>query len=190
MLPLYSGSSAPFQSSSAIRSLGSYISNTPIPNSQLGNIFGQLTLSSILKNKRDTKLIVIQNLSSLPQTFSIYTELPEDSLYVVKIAFSLPATDQCDNKYFEQISSPDQLPYTSVLTLHEGLENAITTGTIQPNAYFGIWLCREIRSEVVQQYTTMSTDGTIGGCTDQSIQILEQRLLNNRTVECNLKISW
>jgi len=190
MILYYSGSSAPSQSSNSIKSLGGYISGTQIPNSSIGNLFGQLTLSSILRNRRDTKLIVFKNISSETKVFSIYTELPVDSLYRLKIGVCLPAEDPCGIKYFEQINSSDQLPYTAILQEHEGVGNKIEMGSLSPGKIVGVWITREVLPETVQTYTTMSTDGNVTGCTEESISKLENRLLENKTVEPKIIISW
>jgi hypothetical protein len=131
-------------------SLGGNISSSPIPNDLLQNIFSEASYLSIQQNKRETKLIVLQNEDKLKTAtlLSLNFLLNDDDVSVsgpthgaiaeYRVAFVLPDDD---NDCFESISNSAALPFNA--TFQDVIENtSVSLPDIAPGDFLGIWLVR------------------------------------------------
>lgn len=145
MMFYYSGASMiGAEQKSADLSLGGHVSSTAIPNDMLQNIFSEVSYLGIQQKKRETKMIVLKNISgadsnSLQLTTNIIADEP---ICKYRISFSLPDSNGC----FESISDTSALPYnTSFDDVSNG--DVFNLPDLANNAYLGIWITREFDFE-------------------------------------------
>ncbi len=187
MVLFYSGIT-PNGPSNASQSLGGFVSNTQILNNSIHNLFSTITRSSLQNNVVETKLIVLKNL--LPAAINslrVWTVV-ESELFLLKIGVVAPVYDPtCERYYFEQILSPEQLPYQATLTQHEGEVNSDTIGTVESNSVIGIWVSRQFTPETLLEFST----GNEQSCSDDDIAKLEALLENlNSEEKFDLILDW
>ena len=181
MILLYSGASAPNQVSNATQSIGGFISSTTPANNVLGNLFSQITKSSLLNNQEEYKLIVLKNTLSISTSLiKIWTEVQSD-WFEIELAALTPGFDQaCNRYYFEQLASSFQAPYQATFSSHELEINSLNISTpLQPGKYIGIWVKRKFKQEKLDLFTSNSNQS----CTPQTIEQLEEQLTNLQSQE-------
>ena len=188
MILFYSGPNQPSQPSNAFKSLGGYISNTNIVNGMVSNLFPEVTRGDIRDQKKEVRLIALQNESVGTITnVKVYTNTPVDSLFEYKIGVIAPALDTvCNKYYFELLQSPNQLPISPSLDLHEGLGNAINIASMLAGSYVGLWISREYKPGTLAIFSNSDDE-----CSDNSLENLaEIELLTNTQSNIDIVISY
>ena len=97
---------------------------------------------------RETKGIVLKNNnSSEAVNINVWFVLDTESDVEFKIAFVALAKDQCGN-FMEIIQNSQAIPYNA--TFYQPSEsNPISIGNLQPGELIGMWITREVKSDVV-----------------------------------------
>lgn len=128
----------------AEKSLGGFVSSTPVPNGRLNNIFSDLSKSGILDQRKEIRLIALKNTTgAIVNGVTVYTNKGTSSS-ILSIAAVASAVDSCSNIVFEKVQDAQTLPYQATLALHEGSGAALSVGTMQINQVIGIWIYRDI----------------------------------------------
>lgn len=182
MILLYSGASAPNQTSNSQQSVGGFISSTTPPNNLLHNLFSQITRSSLINNQEEYKLVVLKNTTTVTTSLiKIWTEVLSE-WFTIEIAAIAPGFDEgCNRYYFEQLASPFQAPFQAVFSLHEGETNSLNITTpLEPNKFIGIWVRRKLKSEKLEQFTLNTNNQN---CTEQSILDLQEQISSIQSQE-------
>lgn len=123
-------------------SLGGLISNSPIPNSSLSNLFSQASAISIQNKRRETKMIALYNNDGdILTNISLKFTLEVNSICKYKIAFVAP-TISSNGPCFEQIDNSNVLPYYATFQdiVSEGV---IAIPDLTTGSYLGMWLVKE-----------------------------------------------
>jgi len=126
------------------KSLGGLVSNTPLENDSLGNLFPAITRSTITSNRKEIRLIAFKNMTTATLTgVRIWSDVTNSSskLTLAAVAASM---DDCGNPVFEQVFNDQSIPFQATLDYHEGEANAIEVGDISAGAVIGIWIRREV----------------------------------------------
>lgn len=171
------------------KSLGGYISSSPIQNGTLNNVFGTINRSDVAANKRDTRLIVIKNTTGAAvNNVKAWITGTDDSVSIIKMAAVAPALDECSKPYFEQISSRDALPFQGTLEVKDAEGNSLNIGTIAANGFIGIWLSREL---IADEFPLISTAGTPVVYNEEYVALLQaQQTAGEIPDQSNLIIKW
>lgn len=189
MILYYSGATNPNTDQTIPeKSLGGYISSTIINNGMLNSLFSTISKSTVQKNSRDTRLIVLTNTTGgIAYNVRIYIDNTlADTHSDIVMAAVAPAIDNCGNSYFEQISSPEALPYQAQLSAHNGAGNEINVGNINNGDSIGIWLSRTI---IANDFPM--ANGATNGISPQAITALQDAIANPVTLdESNLVVLW
>lgn len=188
MILYYTGPNQPNQPSNATKSLGGYISMTVPPNSIVSNLFPEITQGAIRGQKREVRLLALYNESGvIVNDIKIYTTTPIDSLFEYKIGVIAPALDTvCNKYYFELLNSPNQLPISPVLALHEGIGNAIDVASISSQGYVGLWISREYKPGTLAIFNDSGDE-----CSDNNLEnLVEIESLNNTQTNIDIVISY
>lgn len=189
MILFYSGAQAPNNPSNQIQSTGGFISNTPVPNGMINNLFSEITRSTLRQNVNEYKLIVLQNTTGATvNNLKIWTEV-QSTWFSLEIAVVEPVLDtSCNKYYFEQIPNISSPPYQAILTSHEGQGNAVDVGPFQNQKYLGIWIRRKLLQNRLDMFTQNQNNQQ---CNDDSIQQLETVIANQQSQETfNLILDW
>jgi hypothetical protein len=161
----------------AEKSLGGFVSGSPIPNGKLNNLFSSISKSAVLGNKTEIRMIALKNLTgSTVSNLSIYTNTVGKSAKL-QLAAVAPMLDSSNNPLFEQLYDNDSLPFQATLNYHEGAENAILIDTFAANQVIGIWMLREINTDAFPEL-----QNTSNLTTDQLVSLLESNKPIHRKV--------
>lgn len=140
------------------KSLGGYLSNTPILNGSLNNLFPIVSNQSLNNLPFEVRMIGLKNdstrtYSTISLTFTVQT----DSIFKYSFAISEPTEDDCGDLY-EILQGSRSLPYYS-----EFIE--ITSGTtyeldssILTSKSLGLWLKRDFKAEKKNKVSAFNTD--------------------------------
>jgi len=186
MIFFYTGASQDnIQQNSPSKSLGGYISSTIIPNSLIGNIFPSISYRNVTDGVEQIRAIALKNtFPTVLSNIKIYTTTPEDSIGFLTIGLVTPFVDSCDKPYLEFIQVEDQSPYYVEFLEVEGVDNAITISSLEPNQIVGLWIKRTVTQS--EEYNLSDPSATCA--------VLAQRLedleINNDSEVIGITVSW
>lgn len=143
MILLYTGATIPDAAQiNSEKSLGGFVSSSPIPNARLGNLFSGISKSVIIGQKKEIRMVALKNTTGAALTgVTIHTENQNNS-FLYKIAAVASAVNNCGEMVFEQVQDGESLPYQATLSDHEGLLE-LQVGNMAIGQVIGIWICRE-----------------------------------------------
>lgn len=143
-------------------SLGGLVSNSPIPNGSLSNLFNQASAVSIQNKRRETKMIALYNNDGdILTNISLKFILEANSICKYKVAFVAP-TISSNGPCFEQIDNSNVLPYYATFQdiVSEGV---IVIPDLTTGSYLGMWLIKEydftadeLKSKTCADWLTLS----------------------------------
>lgn len=136
------------------RSLGGYISNTPIPNSFIGNLFPTISQLSQQEAREEVRVIAIQNNSGAAFTsFELYIDLTDEDNNVAEweIGMQLAYLDDCGDLMVETIPNPYSSPINVSMQDGVGYNNKLTLPNLEDQAYVGIFIQRKIPKVIVDE---------------------------------------
>lgn len=148
---LYTGARAhEAQQIAANKSLGGFVSSTPIQNDIPNTIFSDLSLFSLQSRPdRETRLIALKNV--LPETAIALTfkfELGLNSKCKYSFAIVSP-TMTASGPVFERIDLEKAKPFYADFNPIIHNQNYLIAPTFQPNSYLGVWLVRELDQNLI-----------------------------------------
>lgn len=95
-----------------LTSLGGFISSSPIPNNQLANLFGEISLLTINENLTENRAIVLKNeLGANKSGLRLYYIYPKKAVTKLKIAAIAPTENGCDEFSLESLPNQRSSPY-------------------------------------------------------------------------------
>lgn len=151
MIDLYFTNSSGFlqPQESGVKSIGGFISNTPIPNDYLNGLFTKI--SQFAQNKKgffDMLCIAIKNTQNEAISgLSVWVE--NNSLYPAcgfEASFVKPAINATGEQYFELIKTRKQKPLygTPFKAVNQQADVLVFDEVLEPNKYIGLWLKRNV----------------------------------------------
>ncbi len=128
------------------KSLGGFISSSPIPNDSLDSLFSNISNFSIKRNITEYFLIVLKNeLKETVENLSIYLDFHEDSAIEMEISVVKPTLQKCNKIYcFESINNRESSPYYVDFVKANGEDNAKLLGNLNPDEYLGFWFKKQL----------------------------------------------
>ena len=167
-------------------SLGGYKSSSPLVNSQIGNLFSDITPVTINNFNQDQFIgLVLKNeTGSIITGVNIWFEYG-DSCYS---KFSLAAVDMVSNAdhhlIMEHIPTINSQPLSGDFVEADGISNAADVGGLAIDEQIGIWIKRTLLPDVVatQQASVYAPDPLLPG---RFYEVVLPKL-----DEINLGISW
>lgn len=96
-----------------VSSVGGLISGSPVPNSVLSNLFGEVSLLTLSENLKETKLLALKNeLPAAVNNLKLYYVYPKNPVTKLMVAAVAPTIDtNCGNQSFEKIPNMRATPY-------------------------------------------------------------------------------
>lgn len=169
------------------KSLGGYISGTPIPNATLHNVFGdisQMTRANARKN--EWRAIAIKNTGVTTKTIvQAYFTLPVDvnnnptNVCDFKIGFVSPSADSCGDLQSELLPSMYSTPYTITVVSANGVGNALQLPDVDPGEYLVLYIERNLQDSFRDALTTQ-----------QYVDIMNGDLALIKQEDIQLTLSW
>jgi len=157
---LYSGADyVEAQQSSSFKSLGGFISSTPIPNNRLNSIFGD---SVKYGQESDCIAIFLKNVTSTAQTFTLGYE--KQSVVDIELAIVLPTQNQIekiavatDTPLFAEFAKHERRKSIAILQITKAptIGESITIDTITFNSNSTTIL--GLLNQIVQEFTSHLT---------------------------------
>lgn len=173
MILLYTGASSNNAPQiNAEKSLGGYVSGTPIPNGRLANIFPTISKSDVIEGKSLIRMIVLKNTTGASVNVTI-NSVVTNSHIKLKIAAVAPAIDSNNNPVFESVYDGHSLPYQATLEYHEA-NDPINVGAVANNAVVGIWILREIDKSKFPEFNPELTGDELIAAIEASQNVNEE----------------
>jgi len=157
-----------------LKSLGGFVSCTPIPNAQLNNLFSDKSKFGIEQNNFTTiAIMLLNNLASGKNVTDVFMwfDFPANPFTILELAF-VDVTVSTDGEVsMEKISSPRSLPFTVTtppgFTIANGEANKINLGDLDFSKYLGIYIKETFVADLLDNFecdtleANVNTDGTI-----------------------------
>lgn len=132
-------------------SLGGYKSSSPVPNSILGNLFGDISMYTVKNNTANSYIALILVNDGSTNAFSVnmwfnYQKTCEVSTNasIFRIAAVDMVTDADGNLAMEHVPNYHSKPLYAEFTEADGEVNRVNIGDLAAGAVVGIWIEREI----------------------------------------------
>ena len=135
-------------------SIGGYVSNQPVPNDEVGNIFGEITLNSAQQGKTEYRAIVLENdeISDIQNVQLYVTTAVEAPQGEIRIAPVVMSKDGDGRDVMERIANIYSKPYVGDFQATDS-ENKLNIGTLTAGQKIGVWLQRKlVITNIKQEY--------------------------------------
>lgn len=169
-------------------SLGSYISQTEIPEGLLSALFDTISRFTVKQNKIETRVIAVQNdegvaISNFRAWFHYSDEsdsLEDDNVTsTFKIGWKAVSTDDCGEFYTDNIGSIYASPRGTTMWEADGEANALNLPDLEDDQYLIIFIQRILDSSL---QLPMSDEDLVA--------ILNDELILDKEEEVKLFFSW
>lgn len=127
------------------KSLGGYVSSTPVPNGGLNALFPSVSLTDMLEGERIVRAIVIKNTSNdvIAAGSALHYERDVDAYCNWRMAVVELGQDDC-GYYMEKITNQNSLPSVGTFIDNDCLLHQIQLPEIPAGGMLGIWIERTI----------------------------------------------
>lgn len=146
---LYSNSPKPNQmQTDPGKSLGGYLSSTPVLNGSLNNLFPSVSNQALNLKPFEVRMVGLYNESTINthSGISLTFTIADDSIFKYYFSISTPTVDDCGDLY-EILQNSQSLPYYSEFTEIESGVNYNISSLIAANNSLGLWLKREFKAK-------------------------------------------
>lgn len=135
----------------AASSIGGFVSSSPVPNSVLNELFGEVSLNRDYNTKY--RLIAIKNtFNHAIDNLQLKFFLNEDIISKIQVALVEPSIDDCGNPVFERLINQYSKPMTGEFNeVEDGL--LILGDSIESGAVLGLWISRQLDKELSKPKT-------------------------------------
>lgn len=130
------------------KSLGGYVSSSPISNGLLNNIFGNVDQSILAQGIKQYRIIAFQNQTpNIIGSLKIYVRsTSENPFSKLRFGAMLNSLNKCQESYFEQLPNQYSLPAYASLRDAGNPSQYIEINDIPAGQYIGIFLERSIEN--------------------------------------------
>jgi hypothetical protein len=128
------------------QSLGGYISNSPVPNNQLNNLFGDLSWQSVKQKKVCVRGLILQNTLGFDCIDVIFGyEYPSNMGASFKLEVAFVQLNQQNPTQIERIPNGEASPIFATfeeanIDPANNIDNSIDIGSLANNAAIAVWL--------------------------------------------------
>jgi hypothetical protein len=142
----------------ALRSVGGYVSSSPVPNDFLSNVFSEITQLSIQSNRSETILIALKNTTEkIADNIKIKFTLPEGVSIKLAIAATTPTVDKCGDFVFEKIANSSAKPFNATFqSVADG--DIFSLGSLAAGKVLGLWFSKTIDKNATKSKTCAELD--------------------------------
>lgn len=125
------------------KSLGGFISCTPIPNAQVSNLFSDISKFGLEKNNFTVIGMALRN--ELPNDVTdilLWFEFPAGFITNLEVAIVVVNDDGEGNLSIEKLPNQSSLPYFSEFNEADTMANQINIGDLTKGSYLGLFIKR------------------------------------------------
>jgi len=125
-------------------SIGGYKSITPIPNSEFGNLFGDISMYTVRSNNQNQYIGLILNneTGKAIQDINIYFDYPSECYSSLKLAAVDLVKDANDEYYMERVGTINSKPLYAEFFTADGVANEQNIGGLGIGEKLGLWIER------------------------------------------------
>lgn len=124
-------------------SLGGFVSSSIVPNSQLGNLFSDITKYTTGNEITEVIGIILKNETGSTVNDILFNfSLPESPVASYQIAAVQLSQDSDNNYYMEEIANQYSLPYYA--TFYSADDNQVNLGSLVADGMLGLWIKRTV----------------------------------------------
>ena len=133
-------------------SLGGYQSITPLPNSTVGNLFGDISMYTVKNSTQNQYIGLMLKNETIATVHSIliYFVYPTTCYSLMRVAAVTPAVDTDLHSYIENVGSIQSKPIYATFSAADGVTNAVNIGDLAAGGVLGIWFERELLESVIK----------------------------------------
>lgn len=126
-------------------SLGGFVSSSIVPNSQLGNLFSDITKYTKGNEVTEVIGIILKNETGSAVSDILFNfSLPENLVASYQIAAVQLSQDSDGNYYMEEISNQYSLPYYATFYSADDSDNKVNLGSLLADGMLGLWIKRTV----------------------------------------------
>lgn len=135
------------------KSLGGFLSSSPIPNGEVNSLFDIVSFNSLSKNSFNVVGIMLKNTTNgdINNIKFYFNETGiENNIYDYKIGLA-QVVNINNQEIMEKISNSQSIPYNSNLDICYGINQALILTELKVGKSVGIWLKREIKNSKIEE---------------------------------------
>ena len=127
------------------RSLGGFMSSTPVANSDFSNLFDELSIMTIKSGRSEYRAIMLYNESdSAYRNIFIKMEKSEDCLCDYELSVGeMIHINKYGQKSMENVSSINHRPFNAEFIKMDS-DSVLQVGDLEPGQEIGLWICRTV----------------------------------------------
>lgn len=135
------------------RSLGGFISSTPVSNDDFSNLFDEISITTIRNGRKEYRAIMLYNDSDFPyRNITVKMNIPEDSVCKYEIAIGeMIYTNKYGQKSMENVVSINNRPFNAEFVSIESEDSKLDIEELNPGEEIGLWICRKIDKEKAKE---------------------------------------
>jgi len=139
------------------KSLGGFVSSSPVPNDIIGALFTDVSFYTVTNNLRETKAIVIKNetgslVTALTTWFENMAVSPFVELEIAAVALTEDTTCTPSTFSMEKISNVRGTPINATFYKPDTLLGAVNLGNIANTEMLGLWLRMTLKDDIQDTY--------------------------------------
>lgn len=133
-----------------VNSVGGYKSSTRVPNSQLNNLFGDISTYTYQNDKTHYIALFLNNdTGSDVSDVELYFSYPENCYTKLEIGAVTPTQDADGEYYIERLNDYDSAPYSVIFYEANGESNKVNLGDITNGSSLGLFVKRTLSKDVI-----------------------------------------
>jgi len=134
-------------------SLGGYKSITALPNSEFGNLFGDISMYTVKNNNQNQYVgLILQNeTGKIVQDINVYFVFPNTCYSNLRIAAVDLIKDSHDEYFMERVSTINSKPLYAEFFEANGEENTQNVGDLPINGKLGLWIERAFDLDTIKK---------------------------------------
>lgn len=160
------------------KSLGGYVSSSPVPNDFMGALFGDISNHSLDSEYQDTKAIVLKKGPGPTAAINIMTWFenlatqPFVQIEIASVALNSSVVDGNTVYYMEKIPNMRSTPTMATFYKPDTLAGAVNLGNIPQGWMLGIWLKLTILPNTKDNFYSTQALEQNGNPTEKSDKII------------------
>lgn len=126
-------------------SLGGYKSSTIVKNAEYNNIFGEISIYTMLKNLKEYIGLILVNEGDVgASNIRLHFVYPEGCQTLWKVAATDMSQDVEGVELIERVATRTTKPFYATFYEADGEENAVDLGSLESGQSMGIWFERSL----------------------------------------------
>jgi len=133
-------------------SLGGFKSSSPVPNSVMGNLFGDVSMYTVKNNNANAYIGLVLVNDGTEDAFgvNVWFDHPDESASTFSVAAADMGTDSEGNKFMEHVPSLNSKPLYAEFAEADGEINRVNIGDLPVGGQVGVWIKRSLNIDALK----------------------------------------